>query len=480
MFYITTLTIAGSDCSGGAGIQADIKTMSALGCYAASVITSVTSQNTSGVYGIYNVPSAAISSQIKSVMDDIRPMAIKIGMVNDSDSVKAIADSLYHYKIRNLIIDPIMVSSSGVSLMNKDTIKIFCDRLVCHALLLTPNIPEAEVLSDIKITDEESISVAATRILKTGCRYVLIKGGHIEGDIKTDYLYTLNGDKGVLIKKYSTPTVNTPNTHGTGCTMSSAITSYIARGLTVVSAIGKAKEFMYEALHTGAEFKIGKGKGPVCHFFKPEKVIPRSLYVQFITHHNEHYSYLDSAMLALKGGCRWIQLRMKDVSDKEFLNIAETTQSLCRKYNAVFIIDDHVDIALKIKADGVHLGKNDMPADEARNILGNGFIIGGTANTFEDIERLYCDGVDYIGCGPFRFTTTKKNLSPILGLSGYENIVNRMKAAGITTPVVAIGGIENEDIHQIMQTGINGIALSGAILNAAKPIAEMKRIMNYE
>ena len=199
--------------------------------------------------------------------------------------------------------------------------------------------------------------------------------------------------------------------------------------------------------------------------------------VQFITHYTDQYTYLDSVRIALEGGCRWIQLRMKDTPTEDILPIAKETLTLCRQYEATFIIDDHVELAKQIKADGVHLGKLDMPITEARSILGKNFIIGGTANTLEDIRMHYEAGADYIGCGPFRFTTTKKNLSPVLGLEGYREIVRKMKMEGIDLPIVAIGGIEKEDIPSLMGTGITGIALSGSILRAEHPKKEMNEII---
>ena len=199
--------------------------------------------------------------------------------------------------------------------------------------------------------------------------------------------------------------------------------------------------------------------------------------VQFITHYTERYSHLDSVRIALEGGCRWIQLRMKEASPKDILPIAKEAMSLCRKYDATFIIDDFVELAKQIGTDGVHLGKNDMPIAEARKILGQDFIIGGTANTFEDVQLLYKAGANYIGCGPFRFTTTKKNLSPILGLEGYQQIISLMKEHKISLPLVAIGGITKKDIPSLMQTGMSGIALSGSILRSENPIEEMKEII---
>ena len=207
--------------------------------------------------------------------------------------------------------------------------------------------------------------------------------------------------------------------------------------------------------------------------------------LQFITHCTERYSYVDSARIALEGGCRWIQLRMKDAGESLLEETALIVQKMCKDYDATFIIDDNVHLVKKIKANGVHLGKNDMPIAEAREILGDEFIIGGTVNTFEDIirQRTTDNGQqtlgipDYFGCGPFRFTSTKKNLAPILGLEGYENIIADMKINNINIPLVAIGGITKDDISDILKTGVDGIALSGSVLKAENPVEEMKSIV---
>jgi thiamine-phosphate pyrophosphorylase len=199
--------------------------------------------------------------------------------------------------------------------------------------------------------------------------------------------------------------------------------------------------------------------------------------LQFITHETEQFSYREGAFMALEAGCKWIQLRMKDVAVETVRQLAEELKKACENRHALLIIDDYVEVAREVKADGVHLGKNDMPIEEARKILGEGFIIGGTANTFEDVKRHYEAGADYLGIGPFRFTTTKKNLSPVLGLEGYRNIKQQMIEAGIILPTVAIGGITVEDIPAILATGIEGIAMSGAILQAHDPAAEIKRIL---
>ena len=199
--------------------------------------------------------------------------------------------------------------------------------------------------------------------------------------------------------------------------------------------------------------------------------------IQFITHETETVGYVEGARMALEGGCRWIQLRMKDASDDEVRKAAAEIQPMCKAHDAIFLLDDRVELAKELKADGVHLGKNDMPVDEARRVLGEEFIIGGTANTFDDIERLARQGADYIGCGPFRFTTTKKNLAPVIGIEGYRDIIEKMKAAGIDLPGVAIGGITADDIDDILATGVRGIAVSGTVLRAENPVAMMKQII---
>lgn len=199
--------------------------------------------------------------------------------------------------------------------------------------------------------------------------------------------------------------------------------------------------------------------------------------LQYISHFTPQISYAGGIKMALEGGCRWIQLRMKDAPAEEIIACAEEVLPLCRRHGAKFLLDDHVELVRQLGADGVHLGKNDMPVDEARKILGPDIIIGGTANTIEDIIRLHKQGADYIGCGPFRFTTTKKNLSPILGLDGYKSIVLKMKELGIDLPIVAIGGITVEDIPAVMGTGVSGIALSGAILGAPDPVEMTARII---
>ena len=274
MRYYTALTIAGSDSCGGAGIQADIKTMSALGVYATSAITAITVQNTKGVYGIQNVEPEIVKGQIEAVMEDIHPDAIKIGMVNDCDTIRAIAETLKKYQesFQHLVIDPVMVSTSGCRLMQEDALDVFITELLPLATLLTPNIPEAEILANRKIENVEDIKAAAAAISKLGCRYVLIKGGHFDGEEKIDYLFEVGKQK----TSYRGISVNTRNTHGTGCTLSSAITSYLAREMDMNTAIAMAKTYLSGAILAGKDIKIGEGHGPVNHFYEPKSLFTKS------------------------------------------------------------------------------------------------------------------------------------------------------------------------------------------------------------
>ncbi|MCM1138414.1 MAG: thiamine phosphate synthase [Duncaniella sp.] len=199
--------------------------------------------------------------------------------------------------------------------------------------------------------------------------------------------------------------------------------------------------------------------------------------LQFITHPSDKYSIPEEVQMVLEGGCKWIQLRMKDATDEEFRETALEIIPMCQESEAFLVFDDRVELAIELAVHGVHLGKNDMHPLEARELMGPGAIIGCTANTATDIIRLKGWDVDYVGLGPFRYTSTKSNLSPIIGLNGYTKIVNEVRGAEIELPIVAIGGITINDIEPLMKTGINGVAMSGAIINAPDPVAYTAKVL---
>lgn len=255
----TALSIAGSDSSGGAGIQADIKTMTMNGVYAMSVVTALTAQNTLGVRAISEVTIDFLKKQIDAVFEDIFPDSVKIGMVSSKELICVIADRLQYYNAKNIVVDPVMVATSGSSLIKTDAIKTLVSKLLPIATLVTPNIPEAEILSDMKITGKEDMTKAAKFIEKNyGC-HVLLKGGHSINNAND-----LLCENGRLIW-FEGKRIDNPNTHGTGCTLSSAIASNLAKGFTLAESVEKAKEYVSEALMAGLD--LGSGSGPLMHNF---------------------------------------------------------------------------------------------------------------------------------------------------------------------------------------------------------------------
>ena len=269
--YPTVLSIAGSDSGGGAGIQADLKTFSSLGIYGATAITAITAQNTQGVHSQFALPPQMVYDQIIAVMEDIHPSVIKIGMLSNVQVATVVADALERYSIP-IILDPVMVSSSGHRLLSAEAQEVLKERLLPMAQLVTPNIPEMEALSDMPLLTISDKYNAAKHLLSLGVQSVLLKGGHEEGVVKVDILYQ-KSPQGIVTCSFSSDTLNTRNIHGTGCTLSSAIAAYMARGLALKEAVSSAKIYITEAIKAGANVSVGKGYGPVNHLFNPLKMM---------------------------------------------------------------------------------------------------------------------------------------------------------------------------------------------------------------
>lgn len=263
----TVLSIAGSDSSGGAGIQADIKTITVNGAYAMTAVTALTAQNTTGVTGIYEVTPEFLAKQLEAVFDDIRPDAVKIGMVSSDVLIETIVCVLKKYNAENIVVDPVMVSTSGSALINENAVGALKAKLLPMATLVTPNIPEAEIFTGIKIENESDMERAAEMIGNAYRCSVLVKGGHSVNDAN-DFLYE-NG-KAVWLKSKR---INTTNTHGTGCTLSSAIATFIAKGCSTEDAVKYAKEYITGALSSGLD--LGKGSGPLDHGYMLNKLLER-------------------------------------------------------------------------------------------------------------------------------------------------------------------------------------------------------------
>lgn len=263
--YKRVLSIAGSDSSGGAGIQADLKTISALGCYGMTVITALTAQNTRGVNAIHPVPPEFVTAQMSAVFDDLGADAVKIGMLYSGELVTAIADLLKKYKVKNIVLDPVMAAQSGGNLAKDDVVDAIKKELLPIVDILTPNIPETCRLLGRDVSDPKEFEQAAADLSSFGTKYILIKGGHMEGEEACDWLYS-SSEKQLL--RLREKRIITRNNHGTGCTLSSAIAAFLAIGESMESAVGQAKKYLTQALLKGAGYKIGQGCGPVHHFHR--------------------------------------------------------------------------------------------------------------------------------------------------------------------------------------------------------------------
>lgn len=262
--YRRALTIAGSDPSGGAGLQADLKTFSALGCYGTSVVVAVVDENTVGVTGVHPVPVEFVTGQIRSVLDDVGTDAIKIGMLHSSELIVAVRDTLARYDVRDIVLDPVMVATSGDPLLEADAVATLRDELIPHARVITPNIPEAELLLGHAVSAQSELPDAARQLSALcGGVSVFLKAGHLSDAELIDIFYNAETGRETELKSRR---LDTPNTHGTGCTLSSALAASLAKGMDLDSAARAAKEYIARAIEAGAAYSIGHGHGPVHHF----------------------------------------------------------------------------------------------------------------------------------------------------------------------------------------------------------------------
>ncbi|MCF0166651.1 MAG: bifunctional hydroxymethylpyrimidine kinase/phosphomethylpyrimidine kinase [Bacteroidales bacterium] len=262
--YHRVLTIAGSDSGGGAGIQADIKAISATGSYAASAITAVTVQNTLGVEAVHPVPIDIISAQIRAVVSDIGVDAIKIGMMQSGEIIRAVCAELDAAGVKNVVVDPVMVSTSGHRLIEESAVELLRSELIPRARVITPNVPEAEILAGRKIVSQGELPLIARELSCGGRVSVLMKAGHLDDEDLVDVFYNAENDS---VLELHSRRIHTKNTHGTGCTLSSAFASYLAQGLDLDDAARAARDYISRAIESGAEYSIGHGCGPVNHFF---------------------------------------------------------------------------------------------------------------------------------------------------------------------------------------------------------------------
>ncbi len=463
----TALTIAGSDCSGGAGIQADIKTMSALKVYAMSVITSAVAENTKGVLSQQPLPASSVSDQLDAVFTDIKPDAVKVGMLPSVECMRVVADKLAFFRPSHVIVDPVMYAKDGTPLMQKDATSEFIRTVLPLATMLTPNIPEAEVITGLKIGTIDDMKEAARRIFDLGIRSVLIKGGHYEGeavDVFYDGRFTL----------FECERIATKNTHGTGCTLSSAIAALLARGSAPVEAVRGAKEYITEAIRHSLD--IGGGNGPLNHFFDYMGDKKKADYTLYLVtdrgREDRDEDFLSRIEQAIKGGVTTVQLREKTLG-AEFFALAKKVRRLTLRYDVPLIINDRVDVALAVNADGVHVGQGDLPCAAVRRLVGDRMMIGVTAHSLTEAIKAQADGADYIGVGAMAGSSTKSDAKVI---SGDE--LNGIKC-GVNIPIVIIGGINASNIASFKSPQLAGAAVSSAIMRSDDPCKaarELKRL----
>lgn len=441
------LSVAGFDPSSGAGITSDIKTMEATGSYGLGVCSGITIQNQDELRDIYWVSIDEINKQCGILFEKNRPQFIKIGIVESLSVLNRLCENLLKtIPEAKIIWDPVLQSSSGYNLHNDLSLT---SSIFEKIFLVTPNTPEMHRLFGAQLSHSAIQSVCKLHNMN-----ILWKGGHNGSQTSEDILFTQ--DK---VVRFSVVRGGTDK-HGTGCVYSSALASFLAQGFSLETACSKAQLYISDFLCSSSEtlgfHQRNIGAKPSINDVK----------LMFLLDFDEKITLAEQAENACRGGANLIQLRMKQASDAVLLKQGRLVKSVCDRHNALFIVNDNPHVARQLDADGVHLGKQDMPPAEARAMLGNDKIIGATCNTFQDIAEAYKNGADYVGVGPFRFTATKKNLSPILGLEGYRGIINQMNNSCLNIPVFAIGGITSDDVKGLLACGIQGIALSSYIKNS--------------
>lgn len=471
------LLISGSDSGGGAGLQADIKTCVSCGTFPTNAVSAVTVQNSYGVNHIHTIPARVLKDQINAIQSDIGSSCIKIGMLGSIENVKAVSEHLRTVKYcPPVILDPVLISSSGSSLAEKGLVDVLKNELLPIATMITPNISEASQLLDGMLIDSvNSMRLAAKKLHEFGPAYVLVKGGHcMDSHLNaTDILYD-----GSQFVEFSKVFLDATNNHGTGCALSSAIASYIAKGETVVSAVSYAKEFVWRSMERSSGICLGSGDQKAMNLAhhvdnwqdaRSNVRIPNdidvSLYAvsspQTTSQEKSDTEILDSIRAVVSGGASVIQIRDKISEGGHLTRLVSKIVRFCRPRGVKVIVNDRVDVCIASDACGVHVGQGDIPAHVVRQMIGPDKILGVSCKTVELALKAERDGADYLGCGAVFDTPTKKT-SRRIGIEGVRSIRER-----VSIPVVAIGGLDDTNIEQtIMGSNCDGVAVVRAIFDA--------------
>ncbi|KAG5248486.1 THIAMINE REQUIRING family protein [Salix suchowensis] len=460
------LSVAGSDSGAGAGIQADLKTCAARGVYCSTVITAVTAQNTVGVQAVHAVPEDFVAQQLKSVLSDMQVDVVKSGMLPSVGVVKVLLQSLAEFSVRALVVDPVMVSTSGDVLAGPSILSTFREELLPMADIVTPNIKEASaLLGGIRLETVADMRTAAELLHALGPRNVLVKGGDLPGSLDAVDIF-FNGEHFYELRSSR---IKTHNTHGTGCTLASCIAAELAKGSPMLTAVRVTIKIFKDIL-------IGNGiQGPFDHLLNAFNPSDLFLYTVTDSGMNKKWgrSMVDAVAEAIQGGATIVQLREKDAETRDFLETAKSCLAVCRSHGVPLLINDRIDVALASDADGVHVGQSDMPATVARTLLGPEKIIGVSCKTIEQAQQAGIGGADYIGCGGVYSTNTKAN-NPTIGLDGLKTVCSASKL-----PVVAIGGINASNAGTVMGMGVpnlKGVAVVSALFDRENVLAETKKL----
>ncbi|OVA10928.1 Thiamine phosphate synthase [Macleaya cordata] len=478
------LTVAGSDSGAGAGIQADLKTCAALGVYCSTVITAITAQNTVGVQGVHPVPEEFVAEQLRSVLTDMQVDVVKTGMLPSIGIVKTLCRILKEFRVRALVVDPVMASTSGDVLAGPSILAGLWKELLPMAVIVTPNLKEASaLLGGVQLATVDDMRSAAKSIHDFGPRYVLVKGGDLPAPLDAVDVF-FDGEN---FHELRAARIKTRNTHGTGCTLASCIAAELAKGSSMLPAVQVAKRYVETALDYSKDIVIGSGpQGPFDHLFKLKRNVcsssrrgfnPNDLLLYAITDSrmNKKWgrSITDAVKAAIEGGATIIQLREKEAETREFVELAKACLEISRSHGVLLLINDRVDVALASDADGVHVGQSDMSPRIARALLGPEKIIGVSCKTPEQALQAWADGADYIGCGGVFPTSTKAN-NLTVGLDGLKTVCLSSKL-----PVVAIGGIGVGNAGSVMEIGVpnlKGIAVVSALFDRECVSSETKKL----
>ncbi len=470
-------TIAGSDSGGGAGIQADLKTFSALGTHGCSVITALTAQNTVTVASIAITETEMIHAQCRTLRSDLPPRAVKIGMLADKKTILAVHQNINDLKVP-IVIDPVMISTSGSVLLQSDAVQSLRDLLIPLATILTPNLPEAEALLGRRLDNHTDIESAAADLLALGCRSVLIKGGHGEQELAQDYW--TNGDESLWLSSERLPR---GNNHGSGCTLSSALAAALALGYDVKDALVIAKAFVSQAIRLAEP--LGAGSAPVCPTDWPEYEGDLPWLTSSATAATDRLKFPDcgserlgfypifdsSAWLErlLPLGVKTCQLRVKNLSGQALIHEIRQAVAVARRFDCRLFINDYWEIAIAEGAYGVHLGQDDLIDADLAAIAAAGLRLGVSTHCYWEVARALALRPSYMAIGPIFATTTKEmSFAP----QGIEAL--RRWRRSLSYPLVAIGGIKKPHIKTLLSAGADSLAVITAITEAEDPEAETR------